>query len=89
MIEAAARAGWIDRERINTIADFPAARRYGVKTEGTAAAASAAVLAELATLIDRGQLEIPIAQVFPLERVRDAYRELERGHTHGKIVLKP
>ena len=47
------------------------------------------VLAELAGLIDEGQLEIPIATVYPLARVQDAYRELEQGHTLGKIVLKP
>ncbi|WP_218671371.1 zinc-binding dehydrogenase [Microbispora sp. GKU 823] len=32
---------------------------------------------------------MPIAHVYPLKRVRDAFRELERGHTHGKIVLRP
>jgi NADPH:quinone reductase-like Zn-dependent oxidoreductase len=76
-------------ERVDTIIDWGAAEKYGVKTEGTAAAASAQVLAELAELIDRGELEVPIAQVFPLEDVRDAYRELERRHTRGKIVLIP
>jgi len=45
------------------------------------------VLGELASLIDQGRLEIPIAGVYPLANVQDAYRELEKGHTHGKIVL--
>jgi len=27
--------------------------------------------------------------VYPLEQVRDAFRELEQGHTRGKIVLIP
>lgn len=76
-------------ERIDTIANFPAAQRHGVKTEGRAAASSADVLAELAALIDEGKLEVPISRVFPLEQVRDAYRELELGHTRGKIVLEP
>lgn len=35
------------------------------------------------------RFEIPIARVYPLEEVRDAYRELARRHTHGKIVLTP
>ena len=26
---------------------------------------------------------------YPLQRVRDSYRELENGHTFGKIVLIP
>ncbi|MGI5134243.1 MULTISPECIES: NADP-dependent oxidoreductase [unclassified Streptomyces] len=76
-------------ERIDTIIDFAGAQKHGVKTEGSAAAASTDVLRELATLIDHGKLEVPIAQVYPLDDVRDAYRELERQHTRGKIVLKP
>ena len=76
-------------DRIDTIADFRAAAKYSVKTDGNAAGASTDVLAELAGLIDKGQLEIPIAAVYPLSEVREAYRELERGHTLGKIVLKP
>ncbi len=75
--------------RIDTIIDWGAAQEYGVKTEGTAAAASADVLAELAGLIDHGELEVPIAKTFGLDQVRDAYRELERRHTRGKIVLIP
>ncbi len=76
-------------ERIDTIADFSAGRTYGVKTDGSAAGASAEVLGELAGLVDQGKLEIPIAHVYPLSQVQDAYKELERGHTHGKIVLRP
>lgn len=76
-------------QRVDTIIDWAAVDQYGVKAEGTAAAASADVLAELADLLDRGELEVPIAKTFPLDRVRDAYRELERRHTRGKIVLIP
>ncbi|MBV9366036.1 MAG: NADP-dependent oxidoreductase [Solirubrobacterales bacterium] len=75
--------------RIDTIIDWAAARQYGVKTEGSTAGSSPEVLAELAALIDRGELEVPIAKVYGLEEVRDAYRELERRHTRGKIVLVP
>jgi NADPH:quinone reductase-like Zn-dependent oxidoreductase len=74
-------------ERIDTIADIGAAERYRVRTDGNAVGASAEVLAELAALIEQGELEVPIAGVYPLDRVRDAYRELEGNHTHGKIVL--
>lgn len=77
-------------ERIDTIADFAAAAKYGVKTEpGTDARPGAEVLAELAVLIADGHLEVPIANVYPLAQVRQAYTELERRHTHGKIVLEP
>jgi len=75
--------------RIDTIIDRTAAQEYGTKTEGSAAAASAEVLAELAGLIAEGRLEIPIAKVYPLADVREAYRELEQRHTLGKIVLEP
>lgn len=79
----------VSPKRIDTIADFEAARRHGVKTDGNTAGASREVLAELAHLVDSGELEVPIADVFPLERVRDAYRELEGRHVRGKIVLVP
>ena len=87
-VELAIELG-VQPDRIDTIIDFPAARRYGVKTEGNSAGASAGVLAELAGLVDRGVLDVPIARVYPLTEVRDAYRELERRHTRGKIVLEP
>jgi NADPH:quinone reductase-like Zn-dependent oxidoreductase len=76
-------------ERIDTIANFEAATRYGVKVEGNAAAANAAVLAELADLMSQGVLEIPIAHVYPLDQVQEAYRQLEERHILGKIVLVP
>ena len=76
-------------DRIDTIADFSAPAKYGVKAEGNAAGASPEVLAELAALIDEGALEVPIAATYPLDQVRDAYAELERNHTRGKIVLVP
>jgi NADPH:quinone reductase-like Zn-dependent oxidoreductase len=74
-------------ERIDTIVDWPAARRYGTKTDGNMVGASAEVLAELAGLIDAGRLDVPIARTYPLAEVQAAYRQLEQRHTLGKIVL--
>ena len=74
---------------MNTVIDFAAAGKYRVKTAGSAEAANAGVLAELVAMIDQGELEAPIAKVYPLDAVRDAYRELEAHHTRGKIVLRP
>jgi NADPH:quinone reductase-like Zn-dependent oxidoreductase len=79
----------VQPDRIDTIVDFQAPQKYGVKSVGNSDAASAEVLAHLAGLIERGELELPIAAVYPLAQVREAYTELERGHTHGKIVLTP
>jgi NADPH:quinone reductase-like Zn-dependent oxidoreductase len=77
-------------ERIDTIADVAAPQRHpGVKTDGNMAGASPETLAELAALIAEGRLELPIARVYPLAEVREAYIELERRHTLGKIVLRP
>jgi NADPH:quinone reductase-like Zn-dependent oxidoreductase len=76
-------------DRVDTIIDYAAAEKYGAKTDANMAGANAAVMAELAGMIDRGELEVPIADVYPLDRVRDAYTELEQRHTLGKIVLRP
>jgi NADPH:quinone reductase-like Zn-dependent oxidoreductase len=87
-VELALKLG-VAPNRIDTIIDFAAAAKYGVKTEGNFEAATAEVLGELAGLVAAGRLEIPIARVYPLSEVRDAYRELEQRHTRGKIVLEP
>ena len=76
-------------ERVDTIIDFAAAERFKAKAVGSADAANADVLAELAGLIETGDLEVPIAKVYPLADVRSAFRDLEERHTHGKIVLRP
>ena len=75
--------------RIDTIIDFEAGEQYKVKTEGSSVALNADVLKELAGLVAAGELEVPIAATYPLDRVQDAYRLLEEGHTRGKIVLVP
>ena len=76
-------------DRIDTIIDFAAVEAHGVKADGNAVGARPEVLAELAASLAKGELELPVAATFPLERVQDAYRELERRHTRGKIVLVP
>ncbi len=76
-------------EKVDTIADFDAVKRFGVQSKGGADAATASVVAELADLVAQGELEVPIAAVFALDDVREAYRQLELRHTPGKIVLRP
>ena len=76
-------------ERIDTIANFAARERYGVKTEGSSSAATPEVLAALADRLADGRLEVPVTRVFPLEEVQQAFREVEARHTLGKIVLRP
>jgi len=79
----------VDAERIDTIIDFAAAAEYGVKAEGNGAAATIEVVSELADLVARGELEMPIAATFPLDGVRAAFELVEQGHAHGKVVLLP
>jgi NADPH:quinone reductase-like Zn-dependent oxidoreductase len=47
------------------------------------------VVAELADLVAQGELELPIAGIFALDDVRDAFRQVELRHTRGKLVLRP
>ena len=87
-VELALELG-VAKERINTIINFAAVEKYGVKADGNAKGASAEVLAELAGKIAANELELVVARKYPLAQVRDAYTELEQRHTRGKIVLIP
>ncbi|HUO38517.1 MAG TPA: NADP-dependent oxidoreductase, partial [Mycobacterium sp.] len=84
-VELAVTELGVPPQRVDTIIDFPAAAQFGVQTVGNADAANAGVLAELAGLVATGQLEVPIAQAFPLDDVQEAYRSLEQRHSRGKI----
>jgi NADPH:quinone reductase-like Zn-dependent oxidoreductase len=88
-VELAVAELGVAAQRVDTIIDFPAAAQFGAQTAGNADASNVDVLAELADLIAAGELEVPIAQVFSLDDVQDAYRTLEQRHTRGKIVLRP
>jgi len=79
----------LPRERIETIASFEKAQELGVKADGSVTASTPEILTEMAGLVASGAIEIPIAATYPLERVADAFEELEQRHTRGKIVLIP
>jgi NADPH2:quinone reductase len=79
----------VPRDRIETIASFERAQELGVKAEGSGTASTPEVLTEMANLVATGAIEIPIAATYPLDRVADAFAELEQRHTRGKIVLLP
>ncbi len=72
-------------DRINTIIAWEKAQELGTKAEGSGDASTTA----MARLVASGRIEIPIAAMYPLEQVRDAFAQLEERHTHGKIVLIP
>jgi NADPH:quinone reductase-like Zn-dependent oxidoreductase len=75
-------------ERVNTIADYAAPERYGVHGDAQAQANTPEIWAELAELVAEGALTVPIHAVYALEDVRQAYDELAKRHTRGKIVLR-
>lgn len=79
----------VAKDRVNTIIDFAAAARTGVKGEGMAGSANAEVLGELAKLVAAGELDVPVAATYPLAEVQAAYRQLMLRRTRGKIVLLP
>jgi len=77
----------VDPARIDTIIDYAAAARVGAKAEGSSAASDAEILAFLAEELAWGRILLPIAAVYPLEAILEAYTELAARHTRGKIVL--
>ncbi|WP_328675386.1 NADP-dependent oxidoreductase [Streptomyces sp. NBC_01261] len=79
----------ISRDRIETIISFQKAQELGTRSAGSADASTREVLTEMADLVASGRIEIPIAATYPLDDVRDAFAELEKRHTRGKIVLIP
>jgi NADPH:quinone reductase-like Zn-dependent oxidoreductase len=68
--------------------DALAAERHGVRTAMVAVAPNGERLAQIAHLIDAGELEVAIDSEFPLEQAGEAHRHIERGHTRGKIILR-
>ncbi|OIU84654.1 NADP-dependent oxidoreductase [Microbacterium sp. AR7-10] len=45
--------------------------------------------ARLADLAQEGHLRVEISETFPLDRVADAFRANQAGHTRGKLVIVP
>jgi NADPH:quinone reductase-like Zn-dependent oxidoreductase len=76
-----------DPARINTVIDYAAAQKAGAKIEGSSTASDAEILGFLAGELAWGRILLPIAAIYPLDAVRDAYTELAARHTRGKIVL--
>lgn len=74
--------------RINTVADFSAARDHGVQTQGTREAGGTTALTDLAELAAHGELVIPIDSTFPLEEVIQAHHRVTEPTT-GRVVLHP
>jgi len=64
------------------------AARAGARGIFFIVAPNRAELSELARLTDAGQLRTFVSEVYALDRAREAYETLLRGHLRGKIVLR-
>ena len=64
------------------------AKALGVRAAFVAGHPSGAQLADVAKIIDSGQLAPVIDRILPISEVRRAHELSKPGHTHGKIVLR-
>ncbi|WP_377018128.1 alcohol dehydrogenase catalytic domain-containing protein [Brachybacterium sp. GCM10030252] len=74
----------VDPRRIATVA--AGAQLPGVRSTGAHAAARDA-LQRIEAAILAGRMTVPIAERFPVERIRDAVAVQAAGHVHGKILI--
>ncbi|MCM4079115.1 zinc-binding dehydrogenase [Paractinoplanes hotanensis] len=79
----------VDSARIDTIIDYAAAQKAGAKIEGSSTAGDAEILSFLAGELAWGRIVLPIAAIYPLDAVREAYSELVARHTRGKSCSPP
>lgn len=64
-----------------------AAAEAGVRATGYTVTPDGGVLATIGRLLESGAIQVYVDRVHPLDEAATAHRELERGHTRGKIVL--
>ncbi len=65
-----------------------AAARAGVRATSYKVIPDGSVLSTLARLLDSGAIQVYVDRVFDLAEASDAHREIERGHSRGKVVLR-
>ncbi|HEV7203661.1 MAG TPA: NADP-dependent oxidoreductase [Jatrophihabitans sp.] len=84
-----------DRRRIVTIAAFGRALDDGITLIGGGPGADpgteirSAARTQLTEAFATGRLELFVARTYPLAEAADALRDIQSGHTTGKIVLIP
>lgn len=64
-----------------------AAAAAGVRATSYKVTPDGGVLATVGRLLESGAIQVYVDRVFDLADAADAHRELERGHTRGKVVL--
>ncbi|MFF2372567.1 NADP-dependent oxidoreductase [Agromyces sp. NPDC058110] len=81
---AEARALGVVPSRVFTLTDWDAVERDDAVRAG---AGDVIALGRVAALVSARRIRLPIADIFPLDHVADAYRALEKREAPGKIVL--
>jgi NADPH:quinone reductase-like Zn-dependent oxidoreductase len=76
-------------ERVLTLVAFDAAATGIQVHAGGSGSELGPALREIASLIERGRLTVPIWRTYPLARVAAALGASQSGHLHGKIVVLP
>ena len=74
-------------QRIDTIIDFAGAQKHGTKADGSSAVPPRETLTSVAELIAWGEIVMPLTAIYPFAALHEAYEELGRRKTRGKIVL--
>lgn len=70
-----------------SLADLTPAKERGIEAHIPVFGPMPERLGELAPDVASGALSIEVADVLPLDGVADAHRQLETGHSRGKIIL--
>jgi len=68
-------------------ADAESLAKRGIEATNISARPDARRLAELARLVDAGEISVRLESTFPLERAPEALEESRTGHVRGKLVL--
>ena len=63
------------------------AKEHGVRATRYTVEADGRELAEIAELVTSGKVRPHVAKTYPLDQAPDALREVEEGHSVGKVVL--
>jgi len=67
--------------------DAESLAKRGIEATNVGARPDARRLAELARLVDAGEISVRLESTFPLERAPEALEESRTGHVRGKLVL--
>ena len=65
-----------------------AAKEKGIRATGMLKHGDNSQLLALAQAIEQGRLQVSVSRVFSLAEGADAHRQIETGHTRGKILLQ-